>query len=518
MQPRAQSSPANALVRLAAAGTVGSLFAAQTRLNPAKLAVEDGATQLTYAALHDAAGRAAGVLARLGAVPGERVAILSENRAEYLVLQLACARLGAILACQNWRLSPAELQHCLDLVAPRVIVVSPRHAAKMTGIATAGAATLELGAEWDRMLRAADADAPAAAVSPEDALFILYTSGTTGLPKAAVLSHRAELARMLVMPHDLGVRAGDTNLCWPPLYHMGGTEPALHALLTGGRVIVHEGFDAARIAEAVTRERFGWLSIMPGAVGALIGALEKNSVPPRGVGACGVMPDLVAPHEVARVTALLGAPYCNTFGSTETGTPPLSSGRIPPGVIPDDLAKSPSPGCEIRLVDADDNDVPDGAVGELAMRGPTLFGGYWRDDAATRADFRGGWFHLGDLFRRRADGRYDYVDRRKYLIKSGGENIYPAEIERVLLADTRVIDAVVVRRKDARWGEVPVALVVTRDANLDPADLALRCRAALAGFKQPKEIRLVAADPIARSTTGKIQRRALEDWIDSDQS
>jgi fatty-acyl-CoA synthase len=150
------------------------------------------------------------------------------------------------------------------------------------------------------------------------------------------------------------------------------------------------------------------------------------------------------------------------------------------------------------------------------MRGPTLFSGYWRDDAATREDFRGGWFHLGDLFRRRADGRYDYVDRRKYLIKSGGENIYPAEIERVLLADSRVVDAVVVRRKDPRWGEVPVALVVTRDADLDPGDLARRCRAALAGFKQPKEIRVVAADRISRSTTGKIQRRVLEDWVSAE--
>ena len=135
--------------------------------------------------------------------------------------------------------------------------------------------------------------------------------------------------------------------------------------------------------------------------------------------------------------------------------------------------------------------MPDGDVGELAMRGPTLFSGYWRDDAATAEDFRGGWFHMGDMFCRRPDGCYDYVDRRKYLIKSGGENIYPAEIERVLLGDARVADAVVVRRKDARWGEVPVALVVAREAIPDVGELAGRCRAALAGFKQPKEIRVV---------------------------
>jgi fatty-acyl-CoA synthase len=256
---------------------------------------------------------------------------------------------------------------------------------------------------------------------------------------------------------------------------------------------------------------------MPGAVGALIAALERNNAPPKGVGNCGVMPDLVAPHEIARVTELLGASYCNTFGATETGTAPLSGNRIAPGVIPDNLAKAPSPASEIRLVDADDNDVPEGEVGELAMRGPTLFSGYWRDDAATAEDFRGGWFHMGDMFRRRPDGLYDYVDRRKYLIKSGGENIYPAEIERVLLGDPRVADAVVVRRKDARWGEVPIALVVARGTIPDVGELATRCRAALAGFKQPKEIRLVSPERIARSTTGKIQRRTLEEWVASEQ-
>ena len=190
---------------------------------------------------------------------------------------------------------------------------------------------------------------------------------------------------MLVMPQDLGMRAGDTNLCWPPLYHMGGTEPALHALLTGGRVIIHDGFDAARIAEVVTRESFGWLSIMPGAVGALIAALEKNNVPPKGVGSCGVMPDLVRAARgragdrasQAHLTAIRSA-------QPRPGQRRCRATAIPPGVVPDELAKSPSPASEIRLVDESDNDVANGAVGELAMRGPTLFSGYWSDDSRDR--------------------------------------------------------------------------------------------------------------------------------------
>src|SRR5947207_8825042 len=139
-------------------------------------------------------------------------------------------------------------------------------------------------------------------------------------------------------------------------------------------------------------------------------------------------------------TALLQAPYANTFGSTETGLPPASAGLLPVGQIPESLAKTVNALCEIRLVDAEDRDVADGEAGELAIRGPTLFSGYWNAPEATAHDFRGGWFHMGDAFRRNPDGTLGFVDRVKYLIKSGGENIYPAEIERVLLSDARVLE------------------------------------------------------------------------------
>jgi fatty-acyl-CoA synthase len=153
-------------------------------------------------------------------------------------------------------------------------------------------------------------------------------------------------------------------------------------------------------------------------------------------------------------------------------------------------------------VDAEDRDVAEGEPGEAAVRGPTLFSGYWNAPEATAHDFRGGWFHMGDMFRRRADGRLDFVDRVKYLIESGGENIYPAEIERVILGDPRVADAIVVRRPDARWGEVPVAVVARRTGALTAATLEQACRAALAGYKQPKGIHFVPLEALPRSTTG----------------
>jgi fatty-acyl-CoA synthase len=249
-------------------------------------------------------------------------------------------------------------------------------------------------------------------------------------------------------------------------------------------------------------------------VGRFADELEQRGVRAKSVRVCGVMADLVAPADIARITRLLGAPYANTFGATETGCPPCSSSLIPIGVAPEKLSKQQSPFCEIRLVDPEDNDVPDGAPGELAMRGPTLFSGYWQADEANRHDFRGGWFHMGDVFVRNPDRSLDFVDRVKYLIKSGGENVYPAEIERVMLQDPRVAEACVVRAKDAKWGEVPVAFVARREESLDEAamteSLKARCRAQLAGFKQPKRIVFIATEEFPRSASGKVQRHELE--------
>jgi fatty-acyl-CoA synthase len=222
------------------------------------------------------------------------------------------------------------------------------------------------------------------------------------------------------------------------------------------------------------------------------------------------MADLVPPAEIAAVTTLLGAPYANTFGATETGCPPCSASLIPVGAAPTRLSKQQSPFCEVRLVDADDNEVPDGTPGELCMRGPTLFSGYWRAPAVNAEDFRGGWFHMGDVFVRNPDGTLDFVDRVKYLIKSGGENVYPAEIERVMLQDPRVADAAVVRRADPKWGEVPVAFVARRDESLAEADLLARCRDQLAGYKQPKAVHFIPFDAFPRSASGKVQRHELE--------
>ncbi|WPZ32602.1 AMP-binding protein [Thalassobaculum sp. OXR-137] len=503
---------ASTLISRSALSTVAGLFLQQVRRGGDRPAVQTRDATLSYAELCDRARRLSAVLESKGIGPGDRIAILSENRGEYLEAYLAAAMTGAILACQNWRLSTAELTHCLGLVEPSLVLVSERHAGKLAEVEGYSGNTLVLGDAYEAALAAADpSPLPALeGLDPEAPLLILYTSGTTGLPKGAVISHRAQIVRNMVTRAEFSIDAADSFVAWSPMYHMGAADNSIGTLMAGGKVIVVDGFDQGHLAEVVREEPIGWLLLMPGMVGGFAAEIEQRQVTAKGIKVCGVMADLVPPAEIARITRLLDAPYANTFGATETGCPPCSSSLIPVGVAPTSLSKEQSIFCEVRLVDPDGNEVADGAPGELAMRGPTLFSGYWRNEATNLSDFRDGWFHMGDVFCRNPDGSLDFVDRVKYLIKSGGENIYPAEIERVILADPRVIDAAVVRRPDAKWGEVPIAFVAKQDDSLTDSDLYARCRAELAGYKQPKGIHFIAMEDFPRSASGKIQRHELE--------
>jgi acyl-CoA synthetase (AMP-forming)/AMP-acid ligase II len=501
--------PPDALVARAAISSVGSLFFAQVARRPEAFALMDGGRLQTYGALGLRVRRLASLLLARGVEVGDRVAILSENRAEYLEVFLACAAVGAVVACQNWRLAPPELAHCVGLVEPKVSFASARHAAalRQTGKAPE---PIVFEADYEALLAQSEALVQELTLPADAPLLILYTSGTTGLPKGAVVSHRAQIVRNLVVRSEFGVSADDTFVAWSPLYHMGAADCSLGTLMSGGKVVTVDGFDRKRLRELVATEELGWLLLMPGMVGGFADELEAHRIKPRGIKLCGVMADLVPAQDIARITALLGAPYANTFGATETGCPPCSSNRIPIGVIPHRLSKEQSRFCEVKLVGPDDQEVPDGAPGELCMRGPTLFSGYFRAPEVNRHEFRGGWYHMGDVFVRNADRTLDFVDRVKYLIKSGGENVYPAEIERVLLKDPRVLEAAVVRRPDPKWGEVPVAFVARQDPGVTEDELKSLCRTELAGYKQPKGILFIAPEEFPRSASGKVQRHELE--------
>jgi fatty-acyl-CoA synthase len=491
-------------------GSVGALFRARARICASSIAVEYRGRQISYVMLLDRVNRASAMLAAHGLARGDRVALLSRNRPEYIEIELAAANLGVITACLNWRLSPRELAYCVNLVSPKLLIVEPELAANADPADGRALKTISLGEEYERLLTAHDGRTPPIVAEPEDGLVILYTSGTTGLPKGAVVSHRAMIARALVFTSELGIRPDDTFVAWAPMFHMASTDHALATLLRGGTVVMIDGFQIEPLLHAVETHRIGWLVLIPGMIDAFVNALRSQRTTVKGISLCGAMADLVPPATIAAATELLQAPYLNSFGATETGLPPATRALIPVGEAPLRLSKRPNAFCEIKLVDPEDNEVAPGEPGELAMRGPTLFSGYWQADEANARDFRGGWFHMGDVFRRNEDGTLDFVDRAKYLIKTGGENVYPAEIERVLLTDKRISEAAVVRVPDARWGEVPVAFVACRDDSVTDAELAELCRRDLAGYKRPREFRFIKFEDFPRSTSGKVQRHELE--------
>ncbi|MGV3553442.1 class I adenylate-forming enzyme family protein [Rhizobium sp.] len=504
--------PKETNIEIARSGTltVYQAFASRVDSAPEAIAIEQGGLRRSYGALNDRVLPLAAALLGRGIGRGDRIAIVSENRHEYLEWELAAACIGAILACQNWRLAPAELDYCIKLVAPSLLVVSERY--------RAATEIMDFG-EVPRLVIDADHEALIAGHAPldilpfvdaEDGLLILYTSGSTGFPKGALVSHRAEIARMAVMRMDMRVTESDGYVAWAPLFHMGGSDPSLSSLMSGATVHVVDGYIPAEIVEIMTRADLGWMLLMPGTIEPVVELLRTGKYRVQSIRAVGALADLVPQALISELSRLTNAPYLNSFGATETGLAPASAVLIPPGTIPTSLSKRKSSLCDLKLVDENFQTVADGDPGEAAVRGPTVFSGYWNAGETNARDFRDGWFRMGDLFRRNADGSYDFVDRSKYMIKSGGENIYPAEIERVLLADARIEDAIVIRKQDARWGEVPVAFVARKDGDLTEADVEALCRQSLAGYKRPREVHFVAFADFPRNTTGKIVRGDME--------
>ncbi|MEM7423992.1 MAG: AMP-binding protein, partial [Pseudomonadota bacterium] len=309
--------------------SVGSLFAQRARIVPDRIAVLDGPRTLTFAGLNDRANRLANVLAGLGVGTGDRVALLARNCAEYVEVELACAKIGAITACQNWRLADPELTHCLRLVEPALTIVQPEYLETLGRLDLAPGPTITIGEEYERRLAGAPADEPATAIDPETGFVILYTSGTTGLPKGALISHRAMIARAMVIAAELDLPRDDAFVAWPPFFHMASTDQGIASLLRGTPVIIVDGYRPDRLIEIVEQHRIGWLPLIPGMVEDFVRALTDAQPKIIGISLCGAMPDLVPPRQLAAVTRLLGAPYLNSFGATETGLPPATGALIP---------------------------------------------------------------------------------------------------------------------------------------------------------------------------------------------
>jgi len=507
--------------------TVGDLLQTNARARPEATAIvgEDDAS-LTWGALDERVNRLANALADRGLGYGSTVAIVSENRPEFTEVVFAGAKLGALVPTQNWRLGRRELLHCLEITDPDLVVVSKKHADKAEWIASddalnvdvVGVGGADVGIDYESLVESGDPTEPELSrePTPEDGAVVLYTSGTTGLPKGAVISHRALLTRGMLWTRSLDMKHHPDFVGWNPMFHMGGMELLMAVVLNGGTHYPVDSFDLDVVLDRQRRANASYLIVFPSTVDPIVEYAETRDWDPDeyGLEVVGVMADLYAPETIERVTELFDADFLNSFGATETGLGPCSDDVIPGGAREGsvDLGKAESPLYDVRLVDEDGDDVPPGDVGEIACRGPALFSGYIDNPDANESDFVDGWFRLGDLFYRDDDGDLHYVDRRKYLIKSGGENVYPAEIEQVLLDHPDVAEVCVVRVPDEKWGEVPMAYVAAADdADVSADDVLDFLDGEIARYKLPHYVEFVSRDTFEHSTTGKIQRGPLED-------
>ena len=489
-------------------GDLPDLIARRAALTPGKVALENVATgrTQTYKELDARAGQVAALLAARGIGEGDRVAALSRNRIEFFELLFGCAKLGAILVPLNWRMPPAELAGSVGDAEPALLF---HGAAEAAATAKLGVPTIDFDGDYEALL----ATAPTCSLRdrwPAGAIwYLLYTSGTTGRPKGVIYTYRMALANHINIGGAIGLTGADTTASFLPIFHTAGINlHALPTLIAGGRVIVMDGFDADALVTLLEARRLDTVFAVPTVYQSLLDH-PRFALAPLGAvrhWGCGGAP---LPDALALRYRELGVRVCNGMGMTETGP---TAFLVDAADAWDRLGSVGKPQllCSARIVGPDGREAADGEVGDLHFAGPGVTPGYWRNDEATRAAFADdGWLISGDLARRDADGFFWIAGRRKEMFISGGENVYPAEVENVLAAHPAVVDAAVLAEADPKWGEVGRAFVQLAPASgrPDDAELAAFCRARLAAYKVPRRFHFVAEFP--RTSAGKIQKHLL---------
>ncbi|HVB96544.1 MAG TPA: o-succinylbenzoate--CoA ligase [Chloroflexota bacterium] len=483
----------------------------RTRLTGSRLAVIAEEVTWTYRELDERATYTAGQFAALGVTSGDRIAILSWNCPEYVVVVHALARLQATLVPLNARLSETELAWQVGDADVRVLVHDPSHAEVARGLANNRPAltTAILAKPNDRgVLAGIDAVSVSAcdSVALDQPHSIIYTSGTTGQPKGAVLSYRNYWWSAIGSALNLGLREDDRWLACLPLFHVGGLSIVLRSVIYGTGAVIQAGFDASAVNRAIDEEGVTVISVVSTMLQRMLDAHGDRRYPDSL--RCVLIGGGPVPEPLLDRAWRLGVPVVQTYGLTETAS------QIATLAPEDARRKLGSAGkalfhSELRIEREEENVVP-GVVGEIVVRGPSVTTGYVNRPDATARAFRNGWFHTGDLGYLDDEGYLYVVDRRDDLIVTGGENVYPAEVEAVLLAHPAVDEAGVVGIPDSVWGQLPVAALKLRAGHQLTVDEVQRfCRERLAGYKIPKEIRVL--DSLPRNATGKLLRRVLRD-------
>jgi acyl-CoA synthetase (AMP-forming)/AMP-acid ligase II len=492
--------------------TVYDLIDRAEAVHGAAPAVIQGERVLSFRDFRRRVDELAAGLVGLGLGPGDRVCVLAQNDSAYLELYGACARQGIIAYPINWRLTGPEVERVVERAQPKMMVVDavtrPLVADWLDGTAVAhryqlGAAAESGLAPFGSLYRAGEAPA-AAAVSPDDPFAVISTAAVDVIPRGAVLTHANVITANLTAIGSLGLTERDRYLAVLPLFHVTALGMAMAHMHAGGASVIVSRFDAEEVVRLIDRHRVTHLSDFPPVLASVLDAAEKlGSALPSLTHVSG----LDSPQTIQRLHEKTAAQFWTGFGQSETsGFVTIQRVAEKPGA-----SGRPVPAAQVRLVDDYDREVPTGTPGEIVVRGPLVFQGYFGQPDVTAHTFRNGWHHTGDVGRFEPDGYLHYVKRKpeKELIKPGGENVYPAEVETVIVQMDEVTGVCVYGIPDARWGEAIKAVVEMKaPGRISPQQVSDFVGSKIARFKRPQVV--VFTDALPRGADGAVDRDAVK--------
>ncbi len=501
---------------------------------PDKVAVKDCRRSFTYAQLNRRVNRLAHSLLDLGLAQGEKIAVLLENSIEIVEAYLAAAKTGMVIVPINFRLTSGDVKYIAENSDARALIVDSQFTAsvdpikaELTHIPAENYILVGGSAEgyrtYDDLIGGALESEPQAEVAPADTWILIYTSGTTGRPKGVLRSHESHIAFYLINAVDFGFNEHDICMNVMPLCHINSVYFTFIFLYIGASVYIHPAlsFKSEEILEIVEREKISFISLIPTHYNLILNTPEAARR--RDTSSIRKLLCSSAPVRKEMKLAIMeffpGVELYEAYGSTEAGIVTILKPEF-------QMKKLGSIGfeslgtAEIKILDKNGREADAGEVGELYSRGPMLFDAYYKLPEKTAAAFHGGWFSAGDLAVRDADGFYQIVDRKDNMIITGGEHVYPSEVESVIAGHECVFDCACIALPDDKWGEKVVAVVVLKPGmekeRVDDGTIRECCRGKLAGYKTPKQVIFIDADDMPRTATGKILHRKLrEKFIDS---